>query len=65
MKLLPYTDGCLFQARPWTGPAGDPRSLDPSEASERLHNLFNREGAISCCIVPSPGVRNHIALCHP
>jgi hypothetical protein len=19
MKLLPYTDGCLFQARPWTG----------------------------------------------
>jgi hypothetical protein len=46
-------------------PAGDPRSLDPSEAPEQLHDLFNREGAISRCIVPLPGVRRRIALSHP
>jgi hypothetical protein len=32
-----------------SGPAGDPRSLNPLEAPERLHDLFNREGAISHC----------------
>jgi hypothetical protein len=53
MKLSPYTR---------SEPAGDPRYLDPSEAPERLHDLFNREGAISHCVVPSPGVRNRIAL---
>jgi hypothetical protein len=44
--------------------ARDPGSLDPSEAPERLYDLFNHEGAISCYAVPSPGVRNHIALSH-
>jgi hypothetical protein len=44
--------------------ARDPVSLDPSEAPEWLHDLFNHEGAISCCVVPSPGVRNRIALSH-
>jgi hypothetical protein len=27
--------------------AGDPESLDPSEAPERLYDLFNREGTFS------------------
>jgi hypothetical protein len=44
--------------------AGDLGSLNPSEAPERLHDLFNHEGVISCCVVPSPGVRNRIALSH-
>jgi hypothetical protein len=55
MKLLPYTR---------SEPAGDPESLDPSEAPEQLHDLFNSEGDISCCTVPSPGVWNRIALSH-
>jgi hypothetical protein len=34
------------------GTAGDPESLDLSEASERLSSLFNREGAfISHCVL--------------
>jgi hypothetical protein len=45
-------------------PAGDPGSLDPSEAPERL-DLFNHEDAISCCAVSLPWVRSHIALSHP
>jgi hypothetical protein len=28
------------------GPAGDPGSLDPSEAPKHLCDLFNHEGAI-------------------
>jgi hypothetical protein len=42
--------------------AGDSGSLDPSEAPKRLHDLFNHEGAISCCVVPSPELSNRIAL---
>jgi hypothetical protein len=29
------------------GSFGDPGSLDPSKAPERLYDLFNREGAFS------------------
>jgi hypothetical protein len=43
-------------------PAGDLGSLDPSEAPEWLHDLFNHEGAISRCAVPLPGVRSRIVL---
>jgi hypothetical protein len=53
MKLSPYTR---------SEPAGDPGSLDPSEARERLHDLFNLEAAISRCAVLSSGVRNRIAF---
>jgi hypothetical protein len=36
-----------------SGPAGDPASLDPSEAPERLCDLFNHEGASFIALCPS------------
>jgi hypothetical protein len=45
-----------------SGPARDPRSLEPSEASEQLLDLFNREGAVPWYIVPSLEARGRIAL---
>jgi hypothetical protein len=37
-----------------SGPARDPGSLDPSEAPERLCDLFNHEGAsfVALCFSP-------------
>jgi hypothetical protein len=43
-------------------PTRDLGSPNQSEAPKRLHDLFNREGAISCCTIPLPGVRSHIVL---
>jgi hypothetical protein len=48
-----------------TGPTGDSRSVDPSKAPEQLHDLFNREGAVSRCTTTSPGAEGRITLPPP
>jgi hypothetical protein len=69
MKLSPYADGRSSQPQPlaWSarsGPVGTLGSLNPSEAPEQLHDLFNHECAISYCAVPSPGAKGRITLSH-
>jgi hypothetical protein len=45
-RMVPHSRHDLGLARMLmeSGPARDPGSLDPSEAPERLCDLFNREG---------------------